>query len=419
MTEPLPVSPGFFERKIIMIEIAGKFNTAICYTDTLEPIACSQIEAVCNQEAFKDSKIRIMPDVHAGKGCTIGTTMTIVDKVVPNMVGVDIGCGMYTVFLGKAHIDLEKFDEAAHLIPCGRNVWDARQERFDLTALYCHRNLNHSGRLERSLGTLGGGNHFIEIDTDNEGNKFLIIHSGSRNLGTQTAVHYQGMAVDLNLGKEEYFKKREEIIRTYKEDGRRSEIQSTLKKMEKEWKNKEPSMPGELCYLYGTYMEDYLHDINICQQFAKRNREKMAEILLEKTGLSAISAFHTVHNYIDVDEMILRKGAVSAKKGEPLLIPINMRDGSLICVGKGNPQWNYSAPHGAGRLMSRAAAFERLTMEEYVKQMEGIYTTCVNTETLDESPMAYKSMDDIVKNIEPTATITAHIKPIYNFKAAE
>ena len=402
-----------------MTQIVGKFNTAICYTDTLEPTAYAQIESVCNEEAFANSKIRIMPDVHAGKGCTIGTTMTIVDKVVPNMVGVDIGCGMYTVNLGNVDIDLAQFDEAAHTIPCGRNVWEGRLERFDLTELRCYRNLKDTKRLERSLGTLGGGNHFIEIDADDEGNKYLIIHSGSRNLGTQVASVYQGIAVDLNLGKEEYFKKREEIIRTYKEQGRRSEIQSTLKQMAKEWEQKEPTMPRELCYLYGEFMEDYLHDINICQRFAKRNREKMAEILLEKIGLVSIEAFQTIHNYIDVDEKILRKGSVSAKSGEKLLIPINMRDGSLICVGKGNKDWNYSAPHGAGRLMSRSAAFERLTMEEYEKQMAGIYTTCVNSATLDESPMAYKNMDEIVANIEPTAEIIAHIKPIYNFKAAE
>ena len=402
-----------------MIEIIGKFNTAICYTDTLEPTAYSQIEAVCNEEAFANSKIRIMPDVHAGMGCTIGTTMTIVDKVVPNMVGVDIGCGMYTVNLGKVDIDLERFDEAAHTIPCGRHVWEGRQERFDLTRLRCYRSLKDTKRLERSLGTLGGGNHFIEIDVDDDGNKYLIIHSGSRNLGTQVAEHYQGISIDLNLGKEEYFKKREEIIRTYKEQGRRSEIQSTLKQMEKEWEAKEPTMPRELCYLYGQFMEDYLHDINICQQFAKRNREKMAELLLEKTGLVAIDSFQTIHNYIDVEEMILRKGSVSAKNGETLLIPINMRDGSLICIGKGNEAWNCSAPHGAGRLMSRSTAFEQLTMEEYKSQMEGIYTTCVTTATLDESPMAYKNMDEIVANITPTAEIIARIKPIYNFKAAE
>lgn len=402
-----------------MIQIVGKFNTAICYTDTLEPNAYSQIEAVCNEEAFKDSKIRIMPDVHAGKGCTIGTTMTVVDKVVPNMVGVDIGCGMYTVSLGKADIDFEKFDGAAHSIPSGRNVWEGRQERFDLTALRCYRNLKDTKRLERSLGTLGGGNHFIEIDADAEGNKYLIIHSGSRNLGTQVATFYQGIAVDLNLGKEEYFKKRDEIIRTYKEQGRRSEIQATLKRMAKEWEEKEPTMPHELCYLYGDFMQDYLHDVSICQQFAKRNREKMAEILLEKTGLAGRESFQTIHNYIDVDKMILRKGSVSAKAGEKLLIPINMRDGSLICVGKGNEDWNCSAPHGAGRLLSRSAALEKLTMEEYKEQMAGIYTTCINSATLDESPMAYKNMDEIVENIKPTAQIIAHIKPIYNFKASE
>lgn len=402
-----------------MIQINGKFNTAICYTNELEDTAYSQIESVCNESAFKDSKIRIMPDVHAGKGCTIGTTMTITDKVVPNMVGVDIGCGMYTVALGNVDIDFEKFDEAAHFIPCGRNVWEGRQERFDLSALKCYRNLNDTKRLERSLGTLGGGNHFIEIDTDEDGHKYLVIHSGSRNLGTQVAEFYQGIAIDLNLGKEDYYKQREEIIRTYKEEGRRSEIQAALKTLAKNFGTKEPTMPRELCYLYGTFMEDYLHDINICQQFAKRNREKMAEVLLERTGLTGYEAFQTIHNYIDVDEMILRKGSVSAKNGEKLLIPINMRDGSLICVGKGNSEWNNSAPHGAGRLMSRSAAFERLTMEEYQKEMAGIYTTCVNTSTLDESPMAYKNMDEIVANIEPTADIIAHIKPIYNFKAAE
>lgn len=292
-------------------------------------------------------------------------------------------------------------------------------ERFDLARLRCYRSLKDTKRLERSLGTLGGGNHFIEIDADEDGNKYLILHSGSRSLGKQVAEHYQGIAIDLNLGKEEYFKRREEIILTYKEQGRRNEIQSALKQLDKEWKAKNPTMPRELCFLYGEFMEDYLHDIRICQEFALRNREKMAEILLQSTGLTAIESFQTIHNYIDVEEKILRKGSVSAKAGEKLLIPINMRDGSLICIGKGNVDWNYSAPHGAGRLMSRSAAFERLTMEEYERQMAGIYTTCVNTATLDESPMAYKNMDEIITNIAPTANILAHIKPIYNFKAAE
>lgn len=402
-----------------MIEIIGQFNTAKCFTGELEELAAMQIKQVCDTEAFSASKIRIMPDVHAGKGCTIGTTMTITDKIVPAMVGVDIGCGMYTVYLGKIDIDFEKLDEAAHFIPCGREVWDGRIERFDLTGLRCYRNLKHAPRLERSLGTLGGGNHFIEVDVDDEGGKYLVIHSGSRNLGTQVAEHYQNLAVDLNAGKEDYYRRREEIIRTYKEQGRRAEIQSALKDLEREYKAKDPTLPRDLCYLYDSFMEDYLHDVDICQKFAERNRARMAEIIMDKCGWTALETFQTIHNYIDVSEMILRKGSVSAKAGEKLLIPINMRDGSLICIGKGNEDWNYSAPHGAGRLMSRTAAFERLTMAEYEQQMAGIYSTCVTPDTLDESPMAYKSIDEIIENIEPTADIVCRIKPIYNFKAAE
>ena len=402
-----------------MIEITGKFNTARVFATTIDDIAREQIRVVCDTEAFASSKIRIMPDVHAGKGCTIGTTMTIIDKIVPSMVGVDIGCGMYTIYLGKINIDFEKLDEAAHFIPCGREVWDGRIERFDLTELRCYRNLKHAPRLERSLGTLGGGNHFIEVDVDDEGGKYLVIHSGSRNLGTQVAEFYQQLAVDLNAGKEDYYRKREEIIRTYKEQGRRTEIQETIKALEREYKAKEPTLPRDLCYLYDSFMEDYLHDVDICQKFAKRNRAKMAEIILERCDWTAVESFQTIHNYIDVSEMILRKGSVSAKAGEKLLIPINMRDGSLICIGKGNEDWNFSAPHGAGRLMSRSAAFERLTMAEYEREMAGIYSTCVTPDTLDESPMAYKSIDEIVENIEPTAEIIRRIKPIYNFKAAE
>lgn len=402
-----------------MININGKFNSAVCFTDELEESAMEQIKAVCDTEAFQGMKIRIMPDVHAGKGCTIGTTMTIADKIVPSMVGVDIGCGMYTVYLGNIHIDFEKLDAAAHFIPSGRNVWEVRQERFDLTELKCYRYLKDTKRLERSLGTLGGGNHFIEIDEDDNGGKYLVIHSGSRNLGTQVAEFYQQIAFELNIGKEKYFKKRDEIIRTYKEQGRRGEIQAKLKELENEFIGKEPSLPRDLCFLYDSYMEDYLHDVDICQKFAERNRAKMAEIILNKCGWTALDTFQTIHNYIDVNEMILRKGAVSAKNGEKLLIPINMRDGSLICIGKGNADWNYSAPHGAGRLMSRSDAFERLTMSEYEAEMSGIYSTCIVPDTLDESPMAYKSIDHIVSNIGPTAEIISIIKPIYNFKAKE
>lgn len=402
-----------------MIEIKGKVNTAICYATVVEDEAIEQIRRMCDHEFTAGSQIRIMPDVHAGKGCTIGTTMTIADKAVPNIVGVDIGCGMYTVELGKAQIDFEAVDAAAHYIPSGRDVWEGRMERFDLTVLRCYRNLKQAKRLERSLGTLGGGNHFIEIDVAADGTKYLIIHSGSRNLGKQVAEYYQSLAVDLNSGKDDYFKMRDVLIRTYKEQGRRTEIQAALKEMEKEWVAKEPTIPEDLCYLYGTYLDDYLHDVEICQQFAKRSRERMAEIILEKTGLSAISSFHTIHNYIDTEEMILRKGSIAAHDGELVLIPINMRDGSVLARGKGNPEWNFSAPHGAGRLMSRSKAKETLDLDLYKKSMEGIYTTSVNESTIDEAPMAYKSLEDIVDVIRESVDVIEILKPIYNFKASE
>ncbi|MBR7147703.1 MAG: RtcB family protein [Firmicutes bacterium] len=400
-----------------MFEIKGKVNTAICYAAVVEEEAIEQIRRMCDHEFTKGSMIRIMPDVHAGKGCTIGTTMTITDKAVPNVVGVDIGCGMYTVELGKIEIDFEKVDEAAHYIPSGMEVWEGRMERFDLTTLRCYRYLKNTKRLERSLGTLGGGNHFIEIDEAADGTKYLVIHSGSRNLGKQVAEYYQSLAVDLNLGKEEYFKERDELIRTYKEQGRRKEIQKVLKEMEKEWKAKEPTIPADLCYVYGEYLEDYLHDVELCQKFAKRSRERMAEIILERTGMKALSSFHTIHNYIDTEEMILRKGAIAAHDGELVLIPINMRDGSVLARGKGNPEWNYSAPHGAGRIMSRTKAKETLDLETYKATMAGIYTTSVNEDTLDEAPMAYKSLDDIIDVIAESVDVVEVIKPVYNFKA--
>ena len=406
-------------RRSIMIEIVGKYNKAICYASAVDEKAQEQLKAICDIEAYSQSKIRIMPDVHAGTGSTIGTTMTVVDKVSPSTVGVDIGCGMYTVMLGKVDIDLAALDEAAHKIPSGRDIWDERQEEFPTSDLDCYDSLTHIKRLECSLGTLGGGNHFIEVDEDDEGAKYLVIHSGSRTLGSKVAEYYQALAIDLNRGIEEYYKARRDVITTYKETGRSSEIQSTLIQMAKDWEEKQPSLPPHLCYVTGDSLKSYLHDVDICQKFAQRSREIMAQKLLSHLGIEPLDSFHTIHNYIDVDEMVLRKGAVSAKKGERLLIPINMRDGSLICIGKGNEDWNCSAPHGAGRLMSRSAAFARLTMEEFEEQMKGIYTTCVVRNTLDESPMAYKSMDDIVSHIGPTAEIVRHIKPIYNFKATE
>ena len=413
-----------------MLEIKGKVNTAICYASVIEEEAIEQIRRMCDYEFTAGSRIRIMPDVHAGKGCTIGTTMTITDKAVPNIVGVDIGCGMYTVDLGKTDIDYKKLDEAAHFIPSGMNVWEGRQEHFDLEQLRCYRDLNDTKRLERSLGTLGGGNHFIEIDESADGEKYLVIHSGSRNLGKQVAELYQKLAVELSKGKEEYFKKRDEIIRALKEQGRKKEIQAALKQIK--WERKESMIPEDLCFLYGSYLEDYLHDVEVCQRFARRNREKMAEILLERTGIAAGEAFHTIHNYIDTEEMILRKGAIAAHAGEKVLIPINMRDGSVLAVGKGNAEWNYSAPHGAGRIMSRKAAKDKLSLEEYRKAakdklsleeyretMKGIYTTSVNEATLDEAPMAYKSLDDIIDVIRDSVDIIDVMKPVYNFKASE
>ena len=401
-----------------MLEIKGKVNTAICYASVIEDEAIQQIQRMCDYEFTKGSQVRIMPDVHAGKGCTIGTTMTVIDKAVPNVVGVDIGCGMYTVNLGNIEIDFEKLDEACHYVPSGMHVWQGRQERFDLGRLRCYRALKDSKRLERSLGTLGGGNHFIEVDVAQDGTKYLVIHTGSRNLGKQVADYYQKLAIDLHRGMDKYFQMRDEIIRTYKEQGRRGEIQNALKQLANTQVAKSATMPEDLCYLYGKYFKDYIADVEICQQFAKRNRELIAEIILGKCGLTAKDAFHTIHNYIDTYEMILRKGAIAAHKGEKVLIPINMRDGSVLAVGKGNLEWNYSAPHGAGRVMSRGNARKTLSMEEYKKEMEGIYTTSVNEDTLDEAPMAYKSLHDIIDVIEESVEVIEVLKPIYNFKAS-
>ena len=402
-----------------MFEIKGKVNTAICYAKVCEEKAIEQIRRMCDYEFTRGSRIRIMPDVHAGAGCTIGTTMTVVDKAVPNVVGVDIGCGMYTVNLGNVDIDFEKVDEAAHFIPSGLTVWDEKQEDFDLRELRCYSKLRNIEWLENSLGTLGGGNHFIEIDRAADGTKYLVIHSGSRNIGKQVAEIYQERAVELLSGKADRVKARDELIRELKETGRMKEIAGALRKLEKEFAAKTPSVPEDLCYVYGPDFEDYLHDVEVCQRFARRNREKMAEVLLSRTGLTAGEAFHTIHNYIDTDEMILRKGAIAAHEGEKVLIPINMRDGSVLAIGKGNPEWNYSAPHGAGRLMSRRAARDNLDMAEYREAMKGIYTTSVSTSTLDEAPMAYKSLEDIIDVIRESVDVIEVLKPIYNFKAAE
>ena len=399
-----------------MFEIKGTHATATCYATQIEETAIEQIRAMCDQPFTDGAHVCIMPDAHAGKGCTIGTTMHVTDKAVPNIVGVDIGCGMYTVDLGRTPIDLPAFDAACHVIPSGMRVWDGRRERFDLEELRCYRELKDTRRLERSIGTLGGGNHFIEVDVASDGTQHLVIHSGSRNLGTQVANHYQRLAIELHQGKEEYFVKRDALIEEYKATGRRGQIQQALKRLK--YESHEPDAPRDLCWLWGSYLDDYLHDVAVCQRFARLNREVMARTLVAMCGLSDRDAFHTVHNYIDTDEMILRKVAIAAHEGELVLIPLNMRDGSILARGRGNAEWNFSAPHGAGRLMSRKAAREGLSLEAYREAMAGVYTTSVSAATLDEAPAAYKSVDDIIGPIAESVDIVEVMRPTYNFKAS-
>ena len=400
-----------------MIEVKGTFNTALCYTPRLEESAREQIQAVCDQEAFSDSRIRIMPDVHAGMGCTIGTTMTITDKVVPGMVGVDIGCGMETVKIREQEIDFDKLDELIRReIPFGRSVRQDRHPQnawIDLNQLRCIREVDVK-RAQKSIGTLGGGNHFIEVDRGEQGDLYIVVHSGSRHLGTEVARYYQDEARRSFWGGA--YHQIAGIIAQMKAEGRRKEIQSVVAGIRRE---RPIQVPKDLTWVSGQLFDDYIHDMRIVQHFATLNRRAMMDVILEGMRLTPMEQFTTIHNYIDTDSMILRKGAVSARAGEKLLIPINMRDGSLICVGKGNPEWNCSAPHGAGRLMSRKEAIANLSLEEYQAQMSGIYSTCVNHDTLDESPMAYKGMEEIISQIGPTAQILERICPVYNFKASE
>lgn len=406
-----------------MISIEGKHNTALCYCDEIEEAAAEQIRSVCDQEAFQGRKIRIMPDVHAGRGCTIGTTMTIRDKVVPAMVGVDIGCGMETVRIRERDADFARLDALIHAeIPSGREIREAcpaLDHETDLEAVRDLENLRCSKaanleRARRSIGTLGGGNHFIEVDRGEDGALWLVIHSGSRHLGVEVAAYYQEEGRKALWGGARY--QMAQLIADLKAQGRFREIQPALEELKKEHALQ---MPPDLAYVEGKLFDDYLHDMGIVQRFAALNRRTMAARILRGMGWTAEESFHTIHNYIDLDSMILRKGAVSAKAGEKLLIPVNMRDGSLIGVGKGNEDWNCSAPHGAGRLMSRKQAFAALSMEEYKAEMRGIYSTSVTPDTLDESPMAYKPITAITARIGPAVEIIEQIKPVYNFKAAE
>lgn len=397
-----------------MIELNGKYATAKVFTDMVDPKAISQVVNLLNQPYVEGSKVRMMPDIHAGAGCTIGTTMTITDKVCPNLVGVDIGCGMETVKIAERDIDLEKLDNLIREeIPSGFNIRGEAHKyaRYtQLEKLWC---VNHVDieRAKQSIGTLGGGNHFIEANRDDDGNVYIVVHSGSRHLGVEIANWYQKTGYEVLTEYSPLDKQR--VIAELKAQGRQAEIQKTLQEM----KSKRTNIPKPLAYVEGKLLEMYLHDMVIAQNFADLNRRAMIDTIISGMGFHEVDRFVTVHNYIDAKNGILRKGAVPAYEGEKLLIPINMRDGSLICIGKGNPDWNYSAPHGAGRLMSRSAAKERFTVDEFKEQMQGIYTTSVGQSTIDECPMAYKPMEAIVDNIQPTADIVAVIKPIYNFKA--
>ncbi|MBR4267761.1 MAG: RtcB family protein [Bacteroidales bacterium] len=406
-----------------MIEIKGLYNSAKVFTDVLDEKSELQIQTLCNQEFTSGEKIRLMPDVHAGAGCTIGTTMTITNKIVPNLVGVDIGCGMETVVIKAGSNSSENFNPALldsvirKNIPCGYDIrktphaYSQEIEFQNVRGHYC------KSRAVCSVGTLGGGNHFIEADRDNEGNLYIVVHSGSRHAGLEIAEYYQEEAwKQLNHNQKADV---DNLIQELKKSGRKSEIQDKISDLKAQIIT---TIPKDLAYVSGSLFDDYINDMKIMQHFAVMNRKAMVDEILK--GLSIpendiLEIFTTTHNYIDIDNMILRKGSVSAQKGEKLLIPINMRDGSLVCVGKGNEDWNFSAPHGAGRVMSRRKAKQTLDLEEFKAEMTGIYSTTVNLETIDEAPMAYKTMDDIVNNITPTAEIVKIIKPIYNFKAGD
>ena len=399
-----------------MIELRGKFATAKVFTDVVDNESISQVINLLNQPYVEGSRVRMMPDIHAGAGCTIGTTMTITDKICPNLVGVDIGCGMETICIREKHIEPQKLDKVIRAgIPSG---FEIRKEPhryakdIDLLELCCAKKVNID-RAYNSIGTLGGGNHFIEANRDDDGNIYIVVHSGSRHLGLEIANFYQEAAYKTltSYSKEEIEAKVAEL----KAAGRQKEIQSALKTL----KAKHSPIPKPLAYVEGELFEQYIHDMQIAQLFAELNRKAMMDVIVKGMCFHIEEQFTTIHNYIDIKNGILRKGSVSAQLGERLLIPINMRDGSLICTGKGNEDWNFSAPHGAGRLMSRSAAKQSFTVSEFKKQMDGIYTTSVSKSTLDECPMAYKTMADIVDNIGDTVMIDAVIKPIYNFKAGE
>ncbi len=401
-----------------MLTLQGKYNFAKVFTEVIDNDSIKQIIELCNQEFTQNETIRMMPDVHAGAGCTIGTTMTITsNKIVPNLVGVDIGCGMETAILKEKHIEPMQLDKVIREnIPMGFEMRSKPHKYFEKTHLenlYCYKYINPI-KAENSIGTLGGGNHFIEVDKGSDGRIYLVVHSGSRHLGLQVAKYYQNEAYN-QLNKCTYTDI-QAVIDSLKAQGRQKDIQKTITAMKN---TKTTSIPKHLAYVEGSLFDKYIHDMKIVQEYALVNRQAMVYEIVKGMKFHVVEQFSTIHNYIDTDNMILRKGAISAQEGEKVIIPINMRDGSLVCTGKGNPDWNYSAPHGAGRLMSRSQAKSSFTVSEFKKQMDGIYSTSINSGTLDECPMAYKSIDDIVENITDTVTINDVIKPIYNIKAGQ
>lgn len=404
-----------------MIELKGKYNNCKVYTDNIDNETISQLINLLNQEFIKDNTIRIMPDCHAGKGCVIGTTMTIKDKIVPNLVGVDIGCGMSAIKLKEKEIDYTKLDEIIHkYVPSGCNIHKEIKQNFDeLDKVIAPINKNNA---LKSIGTLGGGNHFIECDIDNDNNLWLVVHTGSRHLGIEVCDYYQNLAYEhlknkINGG--DLNTKKRELISKYKQTGREKEISSALRKLDEDYRAIFPNVPKELAYVEEEDMKKYLHDMNIVQKYAKKNREVIVNNIVKNMNLTIVESFDTIHNYIDIDNMILRKGSISAQAGEKVIIPMNMRDGSLICMGKGNSDWNYSAPHGAGRILSRSKAKNIIDFKDFEESMRGIYTTSVALSTIDESPFVYKPMNEIIKNIKETVDIVSCIKPVYNYKAKD
>ncbi len=400
-----------------MVELKGKYNSAKVFTDNVDTATIDQLSTLLNQEFITGSQIRIMPDTHAGAGCVIGTTMTLTDKVCPNLVGVDIGCGMLAVKLEEKRIDFQELDSVINkYVPSGFNIHDEAIAHSNVDSVIADIDYDKS---QKSLGTLGGGNHFIEVDKDEDNNLWLVVHSGSRHLGIEVCEYYQKLAYETLKSStlDDIKELRNALIERLKAEGNQKLISQELQKLNDAYKEATINTPKELAYVEGDNFKNYIHDMRLVQEHAKINRRTMVNLILSKAGLHEVESFDTIHNYIDTDAMILRKGSISAKTGERVIIPMNMRDGSLICIGKGNPDWNYSAPHGAGRIMSRNEAFKNLTLSTFQESMKDIFSTSVCNETLDEAPQVYKPMEEIMENIKDTVEIVSIIKPIYNFKA--